>query len=84
MGRRLCLVCDRRVTAPPPELTFIICSAGDAGALTMVGDVNLFLKGPRGDPEFEVEVEIMIAGAGQFDCNLSRGNADADGASAWA
>ena len=29
----------------------------------MIGDVNLFLKGPAEDPEFEVEVEIMIAGA---------------------
>lgn len=54
------------------ELTFIICTkAPDAhsselphSALTMIGDVNLFLKGSRDDPddEFEVEVEIMIAG----------------------
>lgn len=29
----------------------------------MIGDVNLFLKGTRADPDFEVEVEIMIAGA---------------------
>ena len=29
----------------------------------MIGDVNLFLKGARGDEEFEAEVEIMIAGA---------------------
>lgn len=28
----------------------------------MIGDVNLFLKGESTDPEFEVEVEIMIAG----------------------
>lgn len=29
----------------------------------MIGDVNLFLKGSPGeDDEFEVEVEIMIAG----------------------
>lgn len=56
------------------ELTFIICvpnaSPGGAqvptgvepDALTMIGDVNMFLKGPADDPEFEVEVEIMIAG----------------------
>jgi hypothetical protein len=30
----------------------------------MIGDVNLFLKGDPSDPEFEVEVEIMIAGEG--------------------
>lgn len=29
----------------------------------MVGDVNLFLKGTPADEDFEVEVEIMIAGA---------------------
>ncbi|KAI0037697.1 hypothetical protein FA95DRAFT_1506665 [Auriscalpium vulgare] len=30
-------------------------------ALPMVGDVNLFLKNDRDDPEFEIEVEVMIA-----------------------
>lgn len=50
------------------KLTFIVCARGDAAephdpraALTMIGDVNLFLKGDKADPEFEVEVEIMIA-----------------------
>jgi hypothetical protein len=28
----------------------------------MIGDVNLFFKNPRDDPEFEVECEVMIAG----------------------
>lgn len=28
----------------------------------MVGDVNLFFKNSREDPEFEVECEVMIAG----------------------
>ena len=31
-------------------------------ALPMIGDVNLFFKNPRDDPEFEVECEVMIAG----------------------
>lgn len=52
------------------ELTFIICArtSGEtatevtSSALTMIGDVNLFLKGEPVDPDFEVEVEIMIAG----------------------
>lgn len=35
----------------------------DIKALPMVGDVNLFFKNPRDDPEFEVECEVMIAGA---------------------
>jgi hypothetical protein len=28
----------------------------------MIGDVNLFFKNRREDPEFEVECEVMIAG----------------------
>ena len=57
------------------ELTFIILarplepipSEGeltneDIKALPMIGDVNLFFKNPRDDPEFEVECEVMIAG----------------------
>jgi len=31
-------------------------------ALPMIGDVNLFFKNSREDPEFEVECEVMIAG----------------------
>lgn len=31
-------------------------------ALPMAGDVNLFFKGKQEDEDFEVEVEIMIAG----------------------
>ena len=30
---------------------------------TMIGDVNLFLKGSQEDEEFESEIEIMIAGS---------------------
>lgn len=37
----------------------------------MIGDVNLFMKGTAEDPDFEVEIEIMIAGMGQFEWNLS-------------
>ncbi|KAI0293091.1 acyl-CoA N-acyltransferase [Russula brevipes] len=33
----------------------------DIRALPMIGDVNLFFKNPREDPEFEVECEVMIA-----------------------
>ena len=29
----------------------------------MIGDVNFFLKHQRDDPDFEVECEVMIAGA---------------------
>ncbi|KAI0089757.1 acyl-CoA N-acyltransferase [Irpex rosettiformis] len=53
------------------KLTFIICARTNdhpiddykvtSPSLTMIGDVNLFLKGESTDPEFEVEVEIMIA-----------------------
>ena len=35
----------------------------DIKALPMIGDVNLFLKHQRDDPDFEVECEVMIAGA---------------------
>lgn len=35
----------------------------DIKALPMIGDVNLFFKHQRDDPEFEVECEVMIAGA---------------------
>jgi hypothetical protein len=59
------------------ELTFIVLarppepSSGAApeptneeiSALPMIGDVNLFFKNPREDPEFEVECEVMIAGS---------------------
>lgn len=53
------------------ELTFIVCARGSGdnpstevtgSDLTMIGDVNLFLKGEKLDPDYEVEVEIMIAG----------------------
>jgi hypothetical protein len=57
------------------ELTFIILARPletiqseveftneDVKALPMIGDVNLFFKNPRDDPEFEVECEVMIAG----------------------
>jgi hypothetical protein len=60
-----------------PELTFIVLArplepiqsepeveltSEDIKALPMIGDVNLFFKNPRDDPEFEVECEVMIAG----------------------
>jgi hypothetical protein len=35
----------------------------DIRALPMIGDVNLFFKHQRDDPEFEVECEVMMAGA---------------------
>ena len=44
-------------TPSGPELT-----NEDIRALPMIGDVNLFFKNPREDPEFEVECEVMIAG----------------------
>jgi hypothetical protein len=57
----------------PSELTFIIHARDPAShlplsqeallGLPMVGDVNLFLKGSLHDEDFEVEVEIMIAGS---------------------
>ena len=66
----------------PIELTFIICtpegSDASPSALTMIGDVNLFLKGTPEDPDFEVELEIMIAGMEQFDYNLSCVSSGAD------
>ena len=57
------------------ELTFIVLARPleppssdaeltneDIKALPMIGDVNLFFKNAREDPEFEVECEVMIAG----------------------
>lgn len=52
------------------ELTFIICyreheiseGGNKSPILTMIGDVNLFLKGLPNEEDFEAEVEIMIAG----------------------
>ncbi|KAI0271294.1 GNAT domain-containing protein [Gloeopeniophorella convolvens] len=35
----------------------------DIRALPMIGDVNLFFKNSRDDPDFEVECEVMIAEA---------------------
>lgn len=43
---------------PDPKLT-----NDDVKALPMIGDVNLFFKHQRDEPEFEVECEVMIAGA---------------------
>src|SRR6266702_4074736 len=43
-----------------PELQL---SNDNIRALPMIGDVNLFFKHQRDDPEFEVECEVMIAGA---------------------
>ena len=67
------------------ELTFIICArtpdvhdagtvARTLGSLTMIGDVNLFFKGSpaEDDDEFEVEVEIMIAGEYRLPVSLAR------------
>lgn len=57
------------------ELTFIVLARPleptpsgveitneDIRVLPMIGDVNLFFKNSRQDPEFEVECEVMIAG----------------------
>ncbi len=60
------LVSHQRCT----ELTFIVChresETTEVGSedppLTMIGDINLFLKGSPNEEDFEVEVEIMIAG----------------------
>lgn len=65
------------------ELTFIVCvrdntsSKGSAtleevsfSSLTMIGDVNLFLKGLPSDEDFEVEAEIMIAGTIPIPCDI--------------
>jgi RimJ/RimL family protein N-acetyltransferase len=49
--------------AAPPTL-----DAASILALPMVGDVNLFLKGEVMDEDFEVEVEIMIAGEYALRC----------------
>ena len=56
--------------ARAPELTFIVLARplergipDDIRALPMIGDVNLFFKHQRDDPEFEVECEAMIASA---------------------
>lgn len=66
------------------ELTFIICARTNddpidsvtSPSLTMIGDVNLFLKGLSTDPEFEVEVEIMIAGESRFNATALYSNSD--------
>jgi hypothetical protein len=62
-----------RAEYTPSELTFIIHARDPASylplsqeallGLPMVGDVNFFLKGSLHDEDFEVEVEIMIAGS---------------------
>ena len=36
----------------------------------MVGDVNIFLNGTSGDPDFEAEAEIMIAGESSVQRNI--------------
>jgi hypothetical protein len=70
---RLCHKCLARLLRESfTELTFIIHAHDPASsatleassilALPMVGDVNLFLKGESTDEDFEIEVEIMIAG----------------------
>ena len=43
---------------------FVVGSARESiyDSSRMIGDVNLFFKGYAGDDDFEVEVEIMIAG----------------------
>lgn len=54
------------------ELTFIVLARGtstndetrdECKTSQMIGDVNLFFKGNPSDDDFEVEAEIMIAGA---------------------
>ena len=53
------IVLARPLEPPPPDAEL---TNEDIKALPMIGDVNLFLKNPREDPEFEVECEVMIAG----------------------
>ena len=43
-----------------PELQL---TDGDIRTLPLIGDVNLFFKHQPDDPEFEIECEVMIAGA---------------------
>ena len=45
-----------------PSPTGLELTDEDIRALPMIGDVNLFFKNRRGDTEFEVECEVMIAG----------------------
>ena len=45
-----------------PTLSGVEITNEDIRALPMIGDVNLFFKNSRQDPEFEVECEVMIAG----------------------
>jgi len=62
------------------EVTFIVLtrlprdesslSDNELKALPMVGDFNLFFKGRLDDEEFEVEVEVMIAGLTLFEFSL--------------
>jgi hypothetical protein len=51
-----------RALEPVPSDSEIELTNEDIKALPMIGDVNLFFKNPRDDPEFEVECEVMIAG----------------------
>jgi len=41
----------------------VLLTNDDIKTLPMIGDVNLFLKHQRDDPDFEVECEVMIAEA---------------------
>ncbi|KAF8478081.1 acyl-CoA N-acyltransferase [Russula ochroleuca] len=49
------------VLARPLEPSDADLTNDDIKALLMIGDVNLFFKNTREDPEFEVECEVMIA-----------------------
>jgi hypothetical protein len=51
-----------RPLEPIPRSSKVELTNEDIKALPMIGDVNLFFKNPRDDPEFEVECEVMIAG----------------------
>ncbi|KAI0298774.1 hypothetical protein B0F90DRAFT_1730947 [Multifurca ochricompacta] len=50
-------------TTEEEDLKLTINDDEDIKSLPMIGDVNLFFKNQRGDPEFEVECEVMIAGS---------------------
>ena len=48
--------------SPEPAPSDAELTNEDIEALPMIGDVDLFFKNSREDPEFEVECEVMIDG----------------------
>lgn len=58
---KLTFIILARPLEPVPSDSEVELTNEDIKALPMIGDVNLFFKNPRDDPEFEVECEVMIA-----------------------